>query len=156
MQEAVPQGKGSMAALISSDFSELNNLLNLGKQIGVCEIANHNSSEQVVISGHEKAIENGLDLLQLGGTAVMLGIPSDKISIDLAQSVIFKGITMKGIVGREMFKTWFEVESFMLKNPDAVEKIVSHILPFESYEEGFKLMQQGLCAKVILKLEEDA
>ncbi len=110
----------------------------------------------IEMSGHEKAIENGLDLLQLGGTAVMLGIPSDKISIDLAQSVIFKGITMKGIVGREMFKTWFEVESFMLKNPDAVEKIVSHILPFESYEEGFKLMQQGLCAKVILKLEEDA
>ena len=57
MQEAVPQGKGAMAALISSDFSELDNLLNLGKQIGVCEIANHNSSEQVVISGHEKAIK---------------------------------------------------------------------------------------------------
>ena len=61
MQEAVPQGKGSMAALISSDFSELNNLLNLGKQIGVCEIANHNSSEQIVISGHKKAIKEVVD-----------------------------------------------------------------------------------------------
>ena len=61
MQEAVPQGKGSMAALISSDFSELNNLLNLGKQIGVCEIANHNSSEQIVISGHKKAVKEVVD-----------------------------------------------------------------------------------------------
>ena len=57
MQEAVPDGEGSMAALISSDFSGLNNLLDLGKKFGVCEIANHNSSEQIVISGHTKAIQ---------------------------------------------------------------------------------------------------
>jgi [acyl-carrier-protein] S-malonyltransferase len=57
MQEAVPHGEGSMAALISSDFSKLDTLLNMVKKIGVCEIANHNSSEQIVISGHTKAIQ---------------------------------------------------------------------------------------------------
>ena len=57
MQEAVPKGEGSMAALISSDFSELENLLNTVKKIGVCEIANHNSSEQIVVSGHTKAVQ---------------------------------------------------------------------------------------------------
>ena len=57
MQEAVPQGEGSMAALISSDFSKLDDLLNIVKMIGVCEIANDNSSEQIVISGHTKAIQ---------------------------------------------------------------------------------------------------
>ena len=57
MQEAVPNGVGSMAALISSDFSKLDNLLNMVKKIGVCEIANHNSSEQIVISGHAKAVQ---------------------------------------------------------------------------------------------------
>ena len=57
MQEAVPHGEGSMAALISSDFSKLDNLLNMVKKIGVCEIANHNSSEQIVISGHTKAVQ---------------------------------------------------------------------------------------------------
>jgi len=57
MQEAVPQGDGSMAALISSDFSELDNLLNNVKNFGVCEIANHNSSEQIVVSGHTKAVQ---------------------------------------------------------------------------------------------------
>ncbi len=57
MQEAVPQGKGSMAALISSDFSQLNDLLNVIKKFGVCEIANHNSSEQIVVSGHSKAVQ---------------------------------------------------------------------------------------------------
>ncbi len=57
MQEAVPQGEGSMAALISSNFSELDKLLDIVKKIGVCEIANHNSSEQIVISGHTKAVQ---------------------------------------------------------------------------------------------------
>ena len=57
MQEAVPQGEGSMAALISSDFSKLENLLDLGNKIGVCEIANHNSPEQIVISGQTKAVQ---------------------------------------------------------------------------------------------------
>ena len=57
MQEAVPQGEGSMAALISSDFSKLENLLDLVNKIGVCEIANHNSSEQIVVSGQTKAVQ---------------------------------------------------------------------------------------------------
>ena len=56
MQEAVPPGEGSMAALISSDFSKLDSLLNIVKKIGICEIANHNSSEQIVISGQTKAV----------------------------------------------------------------------------------------------------
>ena len=57
MQESVPSGEGSMAALISSDFSKLDNLLNMVKKHGVCEIANHNSFEQIVISGQTKAVE---------------------------------------------------------------------------------------------------
>ena len=57
MQEAVPYGEGSMAALISSDFTELDNLLDMAKKTGVCEIANHNSTEQIVISGHTQAIQ---------------------------------------------------------------------------------------------------
>jgi len=57
MQEAVPPGEGSMAALISPDFTKLNSLLNLVKKIGICEIANHNSSEQIVVSGQTKAVQ---------------------------------------------------------------------------------------------------
>ena len=57
MQKAVPQGEGAMAALISSDFSQLDKLIDMVKKIGVCEIANHNSSEQIVISGNTKAVQ---------------------------------------------------------------------------------------------------
>ena len=61
MQDAVPPGEGSMAALISSDFSKLDNLLNKVRKYGVCEIANHNSSEQIVISGQTKAVQELVD-----------------------------------------------------------------------------------------------
>ena len=57
MQDAVPEGKGSMAALISSDFSQLNNLLDTVKNFGVCEIANDNSTDQIVVSGDTNAVE---------------------------------------------------------------------------------------------------
>ncbi|PPR18321.1 MAG: L-threonine 3-dehydrogenase [Proteobacteria bacterium] len=106
----------------------------------------------IEMSGHPLGIDSGLDLLQPGGTAVMLGIPSDKIQFDLAEKVIFKGLTIKGIIGREMFNTWFQVESFMINNPEAVEKTVTHVLPFEEFERGFELMENGTCAKVVLKL----
>lgn len=108
----------------------------------------------IEMSGHSNGIQDGLELLQPGGTAVMLGIPSDEIKLNLAEKIIFKGITMKGIIGREMFNTWFQVESFMLNNPQAIEKIITHVLPFEDFEKGFELMKKGECAKVVLKIAD--
>lgn len=109
----------------------------------------------IEMSGHPSAIDSGLGLLQPGGVAVMLGIPSDKIEFDLSEKVIFKGITMKGIVGREMFNTWFQVESFMINNPQAIDTIITHILPFEEFEKGFELMEKGACAKVVLQVSKE-
>lgn len=57
MQNAVPEGKGAMAALLSSDFSKLNLLLNEVSKIGLCQIANDNSNEQKVVSGEKLAVE---------------------------------------------------------------------------------------------------
>jgi threonine 3-dehydrogenase len=119
--------------------------------------ATHEAGPHTLIemSGNPKAIDAGLDLLRPGGTAVMLGIPSDKIEFDLAEKFIFKGLTMKGIIGREMFATWFQVESFMLNNPEAVEKIITHLLPMEDFEQAFELMEQGLCGKVVLEIGQE-
>tara|TARA_R110000868_G_scaffold189695_4_gene433185 strand:- start:1491 stop:2534 length:1044 start_codon:yes stop_codon:yes gene_type:complete len=105
------------------------------------------------MSGNAAAIDNALGLLQPGGTAVMLGIPSEPIQFDLAEKFVFKGLTMKGIIGREMFNTWFQVESFMLNNPEAVEKIITHILPAKDFQKGFDMMEEGTCGKIVLEFE---
>lgn len=108
------------------------------------------------MSGNASAIDNALDLLQPGGTAVMLGIPSQPIEFDLAEKFIFKGITMKGITGREIFKTWFQVESFMLRNPKAVDTIITHTFKARDFQKAFDLMEKGLCGKVVLNFEDEA
>ena len=60
MQKAVPPGEGAMAALLSSDFNQLDQLLFEVKNLGVCQVANDNSNEQVVISGSYKAVHEAV------------------------------------------------------------------------------------------------
>ena len=62
MQEAVPKGKGAMAALISNDFSQLDNLLQEVNIHGICEVANDNSNEQIVVSGEHDAIKKVVEI----------------------------------------------------------------------------------------------
>lgn len=104
------------------------------------------------MSGHPGAINQGLRLLRNGGTASLLGIPSRPITVDWAKDIIFKGITLKAVNGRRMFDTWFQSEHFMLKHPDAVDRLVTHVLPFEEFRTGFDLLHRGEAVKVVLTL----
>ena len=62
MQKAVPKGLGAMAALISGDFSKIDELLSKVSDIGICEIANENSKEQIVISGNANAVQEAVKI----------------------------------------------------------------------------------------------
>ncbi len=63
MQEAVPVGKGAMAAVLGSDFETITNALNKVRS-GIVEVANWNSKEQIVIAGHADAVKDALDLIK--------------------------------------------------------------------------------------------
>ena len=69
------------------------------------------------MSGHPKAIRQGFAALRNGGTAALLGIPSEPVALDLPNDIIFKGATVLGINGRKMFETWYQVENFLLIRP---------------------------------------
>jgi threonine 3-dehydrogenase len=103
------------------------------------------------MSGNETAIHTGIDLLENGGTAVMMGIPSNSIQLDMGEHFIFRGLQMKGVIGRRMYENWYQVENFMRTNPEAVETCITHILPKEEFQKGFDLMEEGNCAKIVLK-----
>ncbi|MBI1364184.1 MAG: L-threonine 3-dehydrogenase [Proteobacteria bacterium] len=103
------------------------------------------------MSGNEKAIQQGMTLLAMGGEVAMLGIPPKAITLDVASTIIFKGLTVKGIIGRKMFETWYQVDTFVRTNPDAVDKIITHVLPAERFAEAFTLMEEGKAGKVVLK-----
>ncbi len=91
-----------------------------------------------------------------GGTAALLGLPSEPVTLNLPDHVIFKGATILGINGRLMFETWYQVESFVLSNRLQLDPIITHELPMADYERGFKLMQSGEGIKIVLRMGEDA
>lgn len=107
------------------------------------------------MSGHEKAIAEGLAAMKNGGRAALLGLPGGKIQLDLAKLVIFKGATLIGVNGRRMFETWYQMENLVLSGKMDFQPIITHKIPFAQWESGFQLMQSGEAIKVILKVSED-
>jgi threonine 3-dehydrogenase len=104
------------------------------------------------MSGHPDAIVLGFRLLRNGGTASVLGIPSSPLTLDWARDVIFKGITIRAINGRRMYDTWFQSQSFMLREQEKVSRLITHRLPFGEFERGFDLLHRGEAVKVVLEL----
>jgi len=116
----------------------------------------HNQGPQVLLemSGHPTAIKQGFKALRNGGTAALLGIPSKPVEFNLADDIVFKGCTILGINGRRMYETWFQVESFLLSGRLNIDPIVTHHLPLEDFDHGFKLMQSGEAIKVVLAVPQ--
>ena len=108
----------------------------------------------VEMSGHPKAIIDGFDAMRNGGTAALLGIPSDRISIDLSK-LIFKGATVLGINGRRMFETWYQMENLILSRRLELEPIITHEIEMQDFEQGFKMMQSGDAIKVVMRIIQE-
>lgn len=100
------------------------------------------------MSGVPQAFTSMLDTMNHGGKIAMLGIPPDSVAIDWDQ-VIFKGLTIKGIYGREMFETWYKMASLIQSGLD-LSPIITHQMPVDDYLVGFATMQSGQSGKVIL------
>jgi len=103
------------------------------------------------MSGNPSAFRDMLRTMHHGGKIALLGIPPDEMAIDWNQ-VIFKGLVLKGVYGREMFETWYKMSS-MLQSGLNVEPIITHRFPLEDYEQAFKLMESGQSGKIILNWE---
>lgn len=114
----------------------------------------HDQGPEVLLemSGHPKAIRQGFTALRNGGTAALLGLPSEPVPLDLPNDIIFKGATVLGINGRKMFETWYQVENFLSSGRLNLEPIVTHHLPLTDFERGLKLMQAGEAIKVVLEV----
>lgn len=100
------------------------------------------------MSGNPQAFRDMLRTMNHGGRVAILGIPPDSAAIDWNQ-VIFKGLTLKGIYGREMFETWYKMTT-MLQSGLTIAPIVTHHFAAEAFQEGFDVMRSGRSGKVIL------
>lgn len=100
------------------------------------------------MSGSPQAFNSMLDAMAHGGKLALLGIlpPETKINWD---HVIFKGLKIKGIYGREIFETWYKMCA-MIQSGLNIKPIFTHQFPVEQFEQGFKVMSEGNSGKVIL------
>lgn len=105
------------------------------------------------MSGSGQAIDSGLRMVRNGGRAALLGIPSDNVNINLAERIIFKGLTVLGINGRRMFETWYQAQALVRSGRIDLRPIITHILPFEQFDRAFELMHSGEAAKIVLDLK---
>lgn len=106
------------------------------------------------MSGSANAIDSGLQMVRNGGTAALLGIPSDSVNINLAERIIFKGLTVLGVNGRLMFETWYQTQALVKSGRVDLRPIITHVLPFSEYEQAFALLAGKSAAKIVLDIGE--
>jgi threonine 3-dehydrogenase len=100
------------------------------------------------MSGNAEAFETMLESMYNGGRIALLGIAPTPARIDWDQ-VVFRGLTIKGIYGREIWETWYKMQT-MLQGGLDISPVITHELALEDYEQGFAAMISGQSGKVVL------
>ncbi len=102
------------------------------------------------MSGHPAGMNDAFAAVQAGGTVAMLGLPSSEVSFDFAKHIIMKGVSVHGVIGRKMYETWEQVDTFQRSHADTVEKLITHTVKAENFEDAFALMKAGKSIKTVL------
>lgn len=143
--------------------------LNLARQLGADAVVNvtrddiealiaretHGIGADVVLemSGAPQAIRQAMRIVRRGGRVSLMGIPVKPVELDMAEDMIFKGITIHCIVGRRLYETWETMRALLASGRLDVAPAITHRLPFEEYARGMELMRDGLCGKVVFDME---
>lgn len=100
------------------------------------------------MSGNQRALDQMVEAMTMGGRIAMLGIPPGKSPVDWSR-IVFKAITLKGVYGREIFETWYKMIA-MLQNGLDVSRVITHRFDVDDFEAGFAAMKSGSSGKVVL------
>jgi threonine 3-dehydrogenase len=102
------------------------------------------------MSGHPDGVRQAFKMLRAGGRISLLGIPSQPVTLDLAEDIIFKGATVLGINGRRMWQTWYQGQALLRAKKVDLTPLITHTLPLAEIEKGMELLRAGEAAKIIL------
>ena len=100
------------------------------------------------MSGFQTAVSSMFATMNHGGKVALLGLASAPLQVNW-DDLIFKGLIVKGIYGREMFQTWYKMAS-LLQSGLNIAPILTHQFHFTDFEKAFELVKSGQCGKVIL------
>lgn len=132
-----------MGASIALNIRE-RNLADAQKELGMKE----GFDVGLEMSGNGAAFRDMIANMCHGGRIAMLGIPTTDLAIDW-NTVIFNMLTIKGIYGREMYETWYMMQSMIQSGLD-ISPIITHRYHYTEFETAFQTMRSGNSGKVIL------
>lgn len=132
-----------MGATVALDVSK-GGIADVQKQLGMKE----GFDVGLEMSGSGAAFRDMLDNMCHGGKIAMLGIPEKEVAIDWNQ-VIFNGITIKGIYGREMYETWYSMTAMVQTGLD-ISGVITHRFHYTEFQDAFDVMRSGQSGKVVL------
>ncbi len=102
------------------------------------------------MSGNEVAIGNAFRAVRNGGTVILFGLPSREVKLNVGDDLIFKEAHVRGIVGREIFRTWYKVEALLKSGKVDLRPLITHRMSLNQLDEAMKLVGSGDCGKIVL------
>lgn len=150
--------------IVASDINDTR--LGLAKRMGAHDVVHPDEAERVVrqhtdslgvdvvleMSGMPSAIHQAFELVRVGGHVQMLGIPAKPMEVDFATEVIFKGLTIYGVVGRRMYETWHQVTRFLRSGIFDPTPVITHRFPLEAADDAIQAIKTGAAGKVIFEV----
>ena len=102
------------------------------------------------MSGAGSAIRTAFDVVRVGGTVVLFGIPSEPVKLDVANKLIFKNLKVFAINGRRIFDTWYQTRSLLESKRVDLEPLISQTIPLGQINAAMELLQRGDACKIVL------
>tara|TARA_Y100000996_G_C22492845_1_gene630974 strand:- start:823 stop:1290 length:468 start_codon:yes stop_codon:yes gene_type:complete len=139
--------------------------LKLAKQLGATKTINtkkdsikncfdeldieHGFDVGLEMSGNPEAFNEMLASIYHGGKVILLGLLPKSTCINW-DNIIFKGLHVKGIYGRQMYETWYKMDQLIKSGLD-LNKIITHKFPISNFDEAFQIINSGQCGKIVME-----
>jgi threonine 3-dehydrogenase len=104
------------------------------------------------MSGHPAALRQAFRAARLGGRVQLLGLPKGEVALNLATDVIFRGVTVYGVIGRRMYETWHQMRTFLTSGRLDPTPVITHRFPLEKIHDALDAIASGAAGKVILEI----
>ncbi len=104
------------------------------------------------MSGVPSALHQAFAAVRLGGRVQLLGLPKGEVAIDFANEIIFKGITVYGVIGRRMYDTWHQMRRYLTAGLLDPTPVITHRFPLNKIDEALAAIRSGDAGKIILEI----
>jgi threonine 3-dehydrogenase len=104
------------------------------------------------MSGVPSALHQAFAAVRMGGRVQLLGIPTEDVPIDFANEIIFKGLTLYGVIGRKMYETWHQMRRYLGAGLFDPRPVITHRFPLARVDDALAAIRSGDAGKIILEI----